>query len=61
MLEMYTQFLKHLRNNRGANVYRAVVCAKHFVSIQYTISPIRRILVVIENEKDDLTYIGASI
>lgn len=60
MLEMFTQFLKHLRK-KDVNVYRKVACAKHFVSVGYRISPIRRVLLVIEDNGGDLTCIGANV
>lgn len=61
MLEMFTQFLKHCREKRGPDIYRTIVCTKHFVSVDYKLSPIRRVFVVIENNGGDLTYIGADV
>lgn len=60
---MCTQFLKHCRTCRSENVYRAIVCAKHFVSTQYSIGPKRerRVLFIIEDEKGFQSYIGADI
>lgn len=62
MLEMCTQFLKSLRK-RDVNVYRTIVCAKHFVSAQYAIGPKqeRRVFFKVEDEKGFQSYIGADV
>jgi len=60
MLKMCTQFLKHCRDCRSKNVYK-IVCTKRFVSINYRIRPVRRVLVTIECGEGDLMYIGANV
>ena len=62
MLEMCTQFLKFLRK-KDVKVYRTIVCAKHFVSTQYTIGPKgeRRVLFIIKDKNDIFSHVGANV
>lgn len=58
---MCTQFLKKWRK-KDVNIYRRIVCAKHFVSTQYSIGPKRerRVLFIIEDEGYQ-SYIGTDV